>query len=492
MNLRPWPALLFFFVLALLLRWGTSFISVINHDESTYIVIASEMLRGKIYLRDVIDTKPIGVFWLYAVLIKLTGGSIPAIRTATTLFVALTAWAGYGAGRRATGSDRVGLAAGIIYCFACSVYSYYGLGPNSELFFNLFTLAAVFIGVAPRVRALATDPPLWHWPLMGLLLGSAVIVKPFAAAESLGIGLFALWYYWFRRREIARGFLAGGALVLGFLLPLLVVYGYYLRQDMVEELLYYTFTVNSKYPVELAWYLRLKYLGDYLLRYAPLVLLAGAAVTAAVRRGTNRNWLYFLLGYFLLVTIMILSPGKRFGHYQIQLHPALALLAGAFFDQRLAIWNGLRRWLSRRVVVYGLLGLATVLGTLHFFRYRGKTDRPKMIAAYFEDKLGPGEQYFSITSHQISYYLLGREVPTRFVHTSLMFYDHHVSAFQLDELAEAERLLANPNLRYLVRHPGDESFNTPLTERLMEEFSLVDSLDAELYIYERTSPEDAL
>ncbi|MEO0732907.1 MAG: hypothetical protein AAFZ52_08735, partial [Bacteroidota bacterium] len=74
--MRKYHWLALFILLAIALRWGSFFISVINHDESTYIVIADEMLRGEIYLRDVVDTKPIGIFWIYAALIKLTGGAI--------------------------------------------------------------------------------------------------------------------------------------------------------------------------------------------------------------------------------------------------------------------------------------------------------------------------------------------------------------------------------------------------------------------------------
>ncbi len=486
MILRPRAVLLFFILLSLLLRWGTSFISVLNNDESTYIVIAHEMMQGKIYLRDLIDTKPIGVFWLYAGLLKLAGGSIVGIRLLTHLSVACTAWAIFCAGRRAINNDRVGLAAGLAYLFATSVYTYYGLAPNSELFFNLLTISAVCIGVAPRVRTGEEDASLGHWPLMGLLLGTAVIIKPFAAAESLAVGLFALWYYWGRRRrQFGRGLLAGALLVAGFSVPLLIIYAYYFRLGMVEELLYYTFTVNSRYPIELAWYLRLKFLGDYLLRYTPLALLAGAALVAAYRRGINRSWVYFLLGYFTLVAIMILTPGRRFGYYQIQLHPALALLAAAFFDPRVGIWEGVRNGLSRKAAVYALVGVAGVLGISHYFRYQGKVDRPRLIADYLQDKLGPEDQFFSITSHQISYYLLQREVPTRFVHTPLMFHDNYVKAYDLDEVAEAERLLANPHLRYVIRHPGDQAFFTPLSERLLDEFMLVDSLDAQLYVFKR-------
>lgn len=482
---RPWPALGYLLLLTILLRWGTSFISVINHDESTYIVIAREMLNGKVYLRDVIDTKPIGVFWLYAGLLKLSGGSIAGIRWLTHLSVGLTAWAGYWAGRRATNSGRVGLVAGAAYVLVTGVFSDYGIGPNSELFFNLLTVSAVALGVAPRVNAPDRDPPVWHWPVMGLLLGGAVIIKPFAAAESLTVGLFALWYYWGLRRRFFAGMMGAGTLVLGFCVPLLAVFVYYWRMGMVEPLVFYNIEVNAKYPADLAWHLRLKFLGDYLLRFLPIALLSGAALAAAYRKGVNRVWLYFLLGYFALVAIMIMTPGRRFGYYQVQLHPALCLLAAAFFDGRVGYWHRVRRWLTGRWAVYGLLGLAGILGATHYVRYQNKVDRPRLIADYLGDKLGPNEQFFSITSHQISYHLLDREVPTPFVHTALMFYDDYVRAYGIDERAEADRLIANEDLRYVIRHPGDTAFFTPLSERLLEQFVLVDSLDAQLYVYER-------
>ncbi|MEL7163004.1 MAG: glycosyltransferase family 39 protein, partial [Bacteroidota bacterium] len=192
--MRKYRWLALFILLAVALRWGSFFISVINHDESTYIVIADGMLRGEVYLRDVVDTKPIGIFWLYAALIKLTGGAIWGLRTAAALVVALGAWGLFLAGRRATGSEKVGVAAGVIYCWACAIFTYYGLSPNTEIFFNLFTIFAVALVVAPRVKERAADP-FWHWPLAGLLLGLAMIVKPFAAAESLAVGLFLVWFY---------------------------------------------------------------------------------------------------------------------------------------------------------------------------------------------------------------------------------------------------------------------------------------------------------
>ncbi|HEX5625100.1 MAG TPA: hypothetical protein VFX48_03710, partial [Saprospiraceae bacterium] len=49
----PWLVLP---LLAILLRFFSFFPSVIDHDESTYIVIAKALLEGQTYFKDVIDT----------------------------------------------------------------------------------------------------------------------------------------------------------------------------------------------------------------------------------------------------------------------------------------------------------------------------------------------------------------------------------------------------------------------------------------------------
>ncbi len=483
--MRASHSLLLFFALAIALRWGSFFISVVDHDESTYIVIADELLRGESYLRDVVDTKPIGIFWIYAALISLTGGSIFALRLAAALVLALGAWGLYWAGRRATGSARVGLAAGIIYCWCCSIFTYYGLSPNTEIFFNLFTIAAVALAVAPRLGE-GADPPFWHWPVAGLLLGLAFIIKPFAAAEALAIGLFLVWFYG-RRGAWGRLFAGGTALVGTFALPLAFVYFYFQRQGLLAEFYFYTFEVSAAYPVDLPWYLRLKYMGDYLLRYAPFVLLgAGAQVQSwRMRSKESIRWGTYLLLQFLLVTAVVLLTGKRFGHYQIQLHPVLALLAATWWTSGLTVYPWLRsasvkRWGPALLVVASLS-----MGLMYYGYYGRKEDQSAQIAAYLEPRLQAGETFFPINGWQITYHLLDRPSPTRFVHSSLLFLDHHVEAFQIDERAEAERLIANPNLKYLIGRNEDPEADTPLKARLLEVFLPYDTIGPKLLVWKR-------
>ncbi|WP_197494029.1 glycosyltransferase family 39 protein [Lewinella sp. 4G2] len=474
-----------FAAFAILLRWGSFFISVINHDESTYIVIADELLNGEVYLRDVIDTKPIGIFLVYAALIKLTGGAIWLLRLAAALVVALGGWGLYLASHRALSSQRAGIAAGLKYVLICSVFSYYGLSPNTEIFFNCLTIAAAGLAVAPRVTAAENDS-FWHWPVAGLLLGLAMTIKPFAAAESLAIGLFLVWYY-LRQGLVIRTLTAGTTLLLGFALPLLGVYLYYANLGMLDTLQFYLFEVNGAYPIELPWYLRLKYMGDYCLRFAPFVILGALSL---VRSNGNSDrphtvWTRFLLLSFTLVTMVVLITGKRFGHYQVQLHPLLAALAGSWWALGKTAFPALSwDWLKKYTPAI-LIGVGLIVGLAHFARFNGKDDKPTRIAAYMEYKLAPNETFFGLNGWQITYHLLYRDVPTPYVHSSLLFLDHHVRAFQVDELGEADRLLANPNLRYLMGRVSDPDADTPLSRRLLLEFSPMDTLPGEIIIYRR-------
>ncbi|SEQ82665.1 ArnT family glycosyltransferase [Neolewinella agarilytica] len=489
--MRKYYWLALFLLLAIALRWGSFFISVINHDESTYIVIAEEMLRGELYFRDVVDTKPIGIFWIYMLLIKLTGGSLVALRAAAAVVVGLGSWGLFLSGRRATGSERVGVAAGVIYAFVCSIYTYYGLSPNTEIFFNVFTIFAVTIAVAPRIRPGHADA-FRHWPLAGLLLGCAVAIKPFAAAEALAIGLFMLWYYG-RQGAWSRAVFSGLALVAGFLVPLAVVYLYYRQAGLLEAFQFYTFEVAGAYPVDLPWYLRLKYMGDYLLRYSPFVILGAGALVQWKRFKSKEGlqWGYYLLLQFLLVSVVVLITGKRFGHYQVQLHPVLSLLAACWWAPGLTIFPRLRRERLRKWTPTIVASLALLLGVVHLQHYTKKDDKPARIAAYFEDKLAPGETFFGINGWQITHHLLDRPVPTPYVHSSLLYLDHHVRAFQIDELAEAERIINDPTVIYLVGRAQDSNADTPLTERLLEVFEPFGEIGEDIRVWKRVPPASA-
>ncbi|NJO86800.1 MAG: hypothetical protein HC821_01710 [Lewinella sp.] len=138
MRQSPFFVFCFFTGFVLLLRWSSFLPSVLEHDESTYIVIAGELLRGEVYLRESVDTKPIGIFWIYQCLLLLTGGSIFWLRFTVSILVAATAYGWFIVCRQATGSPKVGFMAGLGYCLLSSTFKKYGISPNTELFVNFF------------------------------------------------------------------------------------------------------------------------------------------------------------------------------------------------------------------------------------------------------------------------------------------------------------------------------------------------------------------
>ncbi|WP_116126721.1 ArnT family glycosyltransferase [Lewinella sp. IMCC34183] len=470
MPKRALLTLIAFLALATAMRWGSFFVSVIDHDESTYIVIADELLRGETYLRDVIDTKPIGIFWIYALLIQLTGGSIFALRLAAALVVGLGGWVACVVNRRATGSDMAGYVAGVVYVLMTSVFTYYGISPNTEIFFNLFTLGALAISVAA---------PRKHWGWAGILLGLGFLIKPFVAAEALAIGLYLLWYY---RQAPVRMVANGLLLTLAFLLPLAGLVAYYRHLGLPDALYFYGVEVALAYPVELSWPLRLKYMGDYLLRYAPLILLGGWAQVRGRSDSKERTWVRYLLLQAVLVSIMILLTGKRFGHYQIQLHPVVALWVGSAVA---TVWTDALR---RRWVAYAVAAVAVAIGLAHAAYYAKKDDAPRRTAAWLTQRLDPGETFVGVNGFQIVYHLTDRPVPTPYVHSSLLFEPTHHRAFRIDQAREAAYILADPTVRYLVARAGDPALDSRVARTLLEAFEPVGQIDAETTAYRRLSP----
>ena len=115
--IRPVFILLIFLALALTLRFFSFFPSVIDQDESTYIVISDALLNGYTYQVDFVDTKPIGIFWVLAGLQWLFGPSIFGLRLAASVILAVTAFFLYRAKLVYGSSPGAALAAGVLYLF---------------------------------------------------------------------------------------------------------------------------------------------------------------------------------------------------------------------------------------------------------------------------------------------------------------------------------------------------------------------------------------
>ena len=180
-----WPPLLFLLA-AFLLRVASFRLSVIDWDESLYLLQAREWLRGGWPLVTTWDMHPVGGPAMVALALLAFGESVASVRLLGLLAVTVTAWILYLTIRILGGPRAVGIGAGLIYVVHTAIRA--GLSTNTELLFAPFTCAALAIGV----HAFRAQTPLsWRSLVaMGLLVGWALTIKQ--VVVPLGCLAFAL------------------------------------------------------------------------------------------------------------------------------------------------------------------------------------------------------------------------------------------------------------------------------------------------------------
>lgn len=418
--------LFFFWGIAIGLRILSFFPSVINHDESTYIVISDALLRGQIYWVDVIDTKPIGIFLVFLLLQKVFGSSIFVLRLITTLIVGSTAYMLYRGKRNLGSTGSAARASGVIFLFMCSIFTFYGISPNTETFFVALTAAAFWV--------LSGHLTFWRTVGAGLLLGLGFVIKYVVLFDAIALGMLLLAQG--ARAQIIRARILGYG--LGLALPFGLVAGYYTQMGQLDTFLFYTFELSSRYPESAAWSDYLVATLDFFLRFFPVtILLLASLVRFPLFPG---KWLGIV--WSTLVLFIVLLPGTFYGHYFIQLMLPVSLLAGEAFgpyQDRLPRWL---RWFFKPIP--GAVFLIVLVLLNGFFQKKDFLDRPdypRQIAAYIAPRLEPDETVYLANISHIAYHLLERTSPIRYVHPSLFWSDKHIRALEIDVAVELERLL---------------------------------------------------
>ena len=92
-----------------------------------------------------------------------------------------------------------------------------------------------------------------------------------------------------------------------------------------------------------------------------------------------------------------------------------------------------------------------------------------------------------LKNNHIVYHLLDRPVPSPYVHGTLLFYHHHIEKLEVDLPAEAQRIVDQDNLRYVLAYKLDlrEEKDHPIVRTILERYVQVAELDDELVILER-------
>lgn len=447
--------LLGFLIISVGLRILTFFRSVIDHDESTYLVIGDAILHGARYWVDIIDVKPVGVFWLYAGFLGVFGHSIAAMRLMAAIFLGLTAFL-LSKTKLAMGSTPgAAFGAGLIFLILNSVYTYYGVSPNTETFFTFFTMLAFWMALRSTT--------IFAWGLAGLAFGLGFIIKYVVMFDAIALGFFLLIN---PSMGLPRRIWGLAAMALGAALPFACVFACYAYWGATDKFIFHTFMVSKNYPVDASFWAHIKSFADLNLRFLPFALLyyltfAYPKTLPPVRR----------LGilWSLAAIVPVLLPGKFFGHYYIQFFLPFSFVAGEFFSRPIEETPRFLRPFFRRNIAVPLLVTALVLN-FYFQKkdYIDRQDTPAELAKMLRPKLKRGDLVYAGNYHHILYFLLDRPSPSPYVHRSLLWTEEHRNALNIQVDDEIQRIFAADPVFVIVQ---DSIPHLLFNERLEEKYT---------------------
>jgi 4-amino-4-deoxy-L-arabinose transferase-like glycosyltransferase len=433
-----WPlALLALPLLVLGLRWASFLPSVIDWDESLYLLQAREWLRGNWPLSGVWDMHPVGAPAMIAAAFLLLGEHLEAVRLLGAACVAATGFALFALVRQAGGPPSLGYGAALLYAAHSVLLG--GLASNTEILFAPMVVSALALALSPG----------GPWPrltAMGVLIGLALLVKPVAAPE--GCLAFALLAWptlrsrdWRRLGAMALAYAAlcaAPTLLVGAVYAARGELGVWYGSSIEAPILYALGRVSGGMAV---WRITVAALAlRWLLLLGCLAPFAFRGPDAALRRLAALG-----LGWLAVACIAIAGPGMFFPHYFLIALPPLSLLAalGAYLFARRVTERRSRLVLIACIGAVCLDVLAADLAPrLSRGFAMGSPDTPRRMAALMNEELNPGDTIFVPNYQPVVYFLTNARLPTRFpfpVHLT----GSHATLAGVDTDAEVARILAS-------------------------------------------------
>jgi 4-amino-4-deoxy-L-arabinose transferase-like glycosyltransferase len=412
--------------LVVILRAPTLLPSLYTTDEAYYGTIANDILDGGAVYRTAVDTKPPGMYYIYAGVFRVAGkNNLFAVHLLAIFVVAATALVLRRIGARVA-SDWAGAWSGIGY--AVFVHAYWPgdtLGANSEIFASLPLALSVLVFLQSQKK------PRWGLIfLSGGLVGLATLIRQ-PSAVTLGAMLACLVYDWFiaRTHSFARILAAGSGVVIGFIAVIAALAWYFqLQGNLYDAYLW-------------AWAFAIRYAGSettfpYVLKrlvtvHFAVILLSGLLWYFGIRqvvetlrcfwrkRAVSPEAILLILWFGL--SYLAIFIGWRFsGHYHLAVLPPLSILAGQAFSRFVAEHRRsfqLRwRWIRTGIIAAAILPAIGFL--IVAFVVRTQTLHFLPVVQQIVKETTANDRIFVWGSSPRFYSFSGRRMATRFVSCS--------------------------------------------------------------------------
>lgn len=447
---NQWPSWLFlvaFVGLSIGLRLLSFPFSVIDHDEATYMVIAQELLKGKAYYIDVWDTKPIGIFWVFAAIINTFGHSVVAVRLFAAAVIGTTAYLLFLAARRWGQAPAAAALAGLAYPVLCSLHKW-TFPANSEIFFNLFTALGLYFFLGKKNSL--------NFFLTGLAIGIGFLIKYFVLFDLAAFWLFYIVFFQKNadRQPLGTPIKNTAAMGLGFILPIAAVFFYYFFIGLFEAFWFNTFELPGKYAGGFEPLKALNFLLEFQLIYLPFVL----AFYVLVFKGKDRKFALFVGLWTAMVWLATLLTGKFFLHYYFQLLLPLCFALSALPGSGTTTERFITRHRTRLLSALGFILLSWNI-FLQYDSFILKPDFQRKTANYLAGRMQDADVLYCNQSN-ILYFLLKKSPPTRYVHPTLLTKEEHIKAVGVLVEAEFEKILGQKPRLLVLENPVAPALQT--------------------------------
>jgi hypothetical protein len=406
-----------------ILRAPTLLPSMYSIDEAYYATIANDMLDGGAVYRTAVDTKPPGMYYIYAGVFRVAGrNNLFAVHLLAIIVVAATALVLRRIGARVA-DDWAGAWSGIGY--AVFVHAYWPgdtLGANSEIFASLPLALSILVFLQGLKKP--------GWDLMflsGALVGVATLIRQ-PSAVNLGAMLVCLAYGWFiaHTHSFARVLAAASGVLIGFVAVIAALAWYYQLQGNLHDAYLW------------AWAFAIRYVESetsfgYVLQrlvtvHLVVILLSGVLWFFGIwqvvetlrsfwsRRAVSPEAMLLILWFGL--TYLAIFIGWRFpGHYHLAVLPPLSILAGQAFSRFVAEQRHSHRlrWQWIQTGIIGAAALPAITLLIVAFAVRTQAFHFLPVVQQIVKETSANDRIFVWGTSPQLYSFSGRRMATRFV-----------------------------------------------------------------------------
>jgi hypothetical protein len=123
--------------------------------------------------------------------------------------------------------------------------------------------------------------------------------------------------------------------------------------------------------------------------------------------------------------------------------------------------------------------LTGIINQSHYFI---KPDYPRIIANEIKDKLDKEDIIFTTNYKHILYYLLNIELPTKYVHPSLLELGRHITATGINPSEEIEKIMMKKPAFIIIE---DDFYMYGSAQKFKEDYQLYRIYEKDIFVYRR-------